>query len=1410
MSRFLSFLFAAALVVPAVAAPTAGSSPLEPVSPASPFEQSLQNAHLLGRPVLVYFQMQGCSWCRKFEAEVLSQDAVKRRLEAFEVITVDVIDEQPLALRHGVRGAPAFVVLPPGGTPPVRWTGFLDRDQFLKLLASASPAPEAGPSPGPGPDVLLTPPVITKLRQSGFAALSPDELAEFVTLGANPDTRPLADEILKGTESFPAADFLPLLRHPRLSVRLAALQILEERAGGTLGFDPWADPPSVNAEALVLWQAWAAGDHTPRPPSDDPGALAGHLNDLLHADPLRSRRGFRALLRTGPSAADAAARFTELNPSLPAGQHNRLRELRHAIMLQSLGVREPEALAHRLIFGNLDVRLQAMASIADLGPEAQTLLSDFLSSREPLEREAAVDGLLRAGGPSAVPTITAALRNESDTNVLHLALRKLGDTGGETTPGLLEGFVRHENEDLAIAALESLGRLKAASAAETVGAALKDPRWRVRVAALKAAADIPLPALAGNVKDLLSDPDEFVRISAVQTAGQLRIPGTDKIFHDLFASQDALKPAIIQSYSRMGRTIPDSFVEALKKSSPDVVLAVLGSVPDADSGTLPLLRWAAVHTNDDIACSALRLLSAEGLDGPANRDLVTKALRSGNTRRIETVLVSAKISRTDFAKVDPSANVVSLDRPASPPATATPSPYTELTRAVRAVKSDDPAGRIHTAILLTQLADPAGPAALPADIKSLATSQRVRLAAALSVQRTAATRRLFEHLLDDPEPEVRRAAITALFAEGSNASCLALAFGVLQTPGSHLRAAEVSNYRLTSRYSMNSAETDGYRDQYLAALKSSPDPEVQVLALDLLATVWTPACTAVVEPFLSSENPQVRRAAFFTLGRNLIQTRDIHRDRILNDTSPLVRAVLPALFVSGSFPWKVPYSETGFTSNYQSGLHDHRPRGSLASEDLAVLRQLAADLDPNVQLFANLALFTNLAPLDTARFASLVRHDPDARLLSSTLRNTFRQHAARMPDSYAALVSLVDVRGDEQVARAIAARFPASQPAASEPTPPPSTVIAAVPAATPDASDTKEVALYYFSKPGCGHCEQVKNMLDRVAESFPELRVTEFNINKNQSMELNETLSRRFGVPETLRLVAPAVFTASGFLVKDDIGEERLGDLILRSREAGLEPLAADPPSPAAAQAISERYARIHPGVILAAGVLDGLNPCAFATIIFLLSYLQIARKTPREMAGIGLAYVAGVFTAYFLLGLGLSEIVSRVVVFRQAAAALNIGMGLFALFIAALSFRDGVRCLQGRLGGISLQLPGFLKERIRSVIRKNVPHRGFVAAAFGVGALISLLELACTGQVYAPTILYMMQAGEGGAVGYLVLYNLAFILPLTVIFLLAFFGLTSGKLTAFLHRHAAAVKFGMALLFLTLAVLLLGREWRG
>jgi hypothetical protein len=52
-----------------------------------------------------------------------------------------------------------------------------------------------------------------------------------------------------------------------------------------------------------------------------------------------------------------------------------------------------------------------------------------------------------------------------------------------------------------------------------------------------------------------------------------------------------------------------------------------------------------------------------------------------------------------------------------------------------------------------------------------------------------------------------------------------------------------------------------------------------------------------------------------------------------------------------------------------------------------------------------------------------------------------------------------------------------------------------------------------------------------------------------------------------------------------------------------------------------------------------------------------------------------------------------------------------------------------------------------------------------------------------------------------LVLFCLAFILPLVVVFVLVYFGTTSLQLGLFLKRRAALVKLGTAFLFVTMAI---------
>jgi hypothetical protein len=135
------------------------------------------------------------------------------------------------------------------------------------------------------------------------------------------------------------------------------------------------------------------------------------------------------------------------------------------------------------------------------------------------------------------------------------------------------------------------------------------------------------------------------------------------------------------------------------------------------------------------------------------------------------------------------------------------------------------------------------------------------------------------------------------------------------------------------------------------------------------------------------------------------------------------------------------------------------------------------------------------------------------------------------------------------------------------------------------------------------------------------------------------------------------------------------------------------------------------------------------------------------------------------------------------------------------LSIRDGILCLMGRMKEMTLQLPALLKAQIHKVIREGTRHTRFVVAAFVVGVLISVLELACTGQVYLPTILFVLEtsSAKADAISRLAIYNFAFVSPLVVIFALAYGGMRSDALVKFMQKHVALVKFATAILFFLL-----------
>jgi len=368
-----------------------------------------------------------------------------------------------------------------------------------------------------------------------------------------------------------------------------------------------------------------------------------------------------------------------------------------------------------------------------------------------------------------------------------------------------------------------------------------------------------------------------------------------------------------------------------------------------------------------------------------------------------------------------------------------------------------------------------------------------------------------------------------------------------------------------------------------------------------------------------------------------------------------------------------------------------------------------------------------------------------------------------------------------------------------------------IPSEDPAACGPEEVAACdapspiwaaYFYEVGCQNCSRAEYDIKYVQSIYPQLLIDEFNVQDDTA--LAEWLGDLTGVPEDQRLLTPTVFVGDDHLVGADITAESLLSLVERYASAGSERAWADFRPEEAEQTIVERFKSFGALTVAFAGLVDGLNPCAFATLIFFVSYLTLSGHKGKKVLAVGAAFTLGVFLAYLAGGLGFYQVLDLL---GDTLATLGRWVyGLTALLcavLAVLSLLDALKARRGDMGAMSLNLPHALRMRINAVIRDGRSSRTFVLGAFFTGIVVSFLELACTGQVYLPTIIFMVSRPEmqARAAAFLVLYNLLFILPLVVVFVLAFYGTGSKQLTSFLERHTATVKLGMALLFASLAV---------
>jgi thiol-disulfide isomerase/thioredoxin len=379
---------------------------------------------------------------------------------------------------------------------------------------------------------------------------------------------------------------------------------------------------------------------------------------------------------------------------------------------------------------------------------------------------------------------------------------------------------------------------------------------------------------------------------------------------------------------------------------------------------------------------------------------------------------------------------------------------------------------------------------------------------------------------------------------------------------------------------------------------------------------------------------------------------------------------------------------------------------------------------------------------------------------------------------------------------------------------------------TPMSPAKGKAVVYLFWGRGCPHCEKEKHFLEGLQRENPALEVRSFEVwydKKNAGLlasMLQARGMRSSGVPVTI--VDDQVF--AGFTSQT---EARLtavikecgtrscvdpADVLKTARASGATPRSSVSTTAASLSAqsgaqdgtvdipllgtLDPRSASLPMLTLFIAG-MDSFNPCAFFVLLSLLGLLVHARSRNKMLL------VGGVFVFFsgFIYFLFMAAWLNLFLVMGQVAVITTIA-GVVSLIIAAINIKDFFLFKQG----VSLSIPDSAKPGLFDRMRKLMRSTSLPSVLVGTTVLAIVAnsyELLCTAgfPMVFTRILTLNNLPTASYYLYLVLYNIVYVVPLSIIVVMFTVTLGSRKLT---ERQGRVLKLVSGAMMLGLGGVLL------
>jgi cytochrome c-type biogenesis protein len=213
--------------------------------------------------------------------------------------------------------------------------------------------------------------------------------------------------------------------------------------------------------------------------------------------------------------------------------------------------------------------------------------------------------------------------------------------------------------------------------------------------------------------------------------------------------------------------------------------------------------------------------------------------------------------------------------------------------------------------------------------------------------------------------------------------------------------------------------------------------------------------------------------------------------------------------------------------------------------------------------------------------------------------------------------------------------------------------------------------------------------------------------------------------------------------------------------------------------------------VVIVSGFIDSFNPCAISLLLIYISLMFTLKKSRKEIFVFGLFYVVSIYITYLLIGLGLLR-AGTAFTFNPISKIVAIIVIIFGLINIKEYFWPGSK--------FTIRIP----LKVRALVSKYA-YQATVASAIIVGVLIGLYEFPCSGAIYLAIVGLLSSSGTfWHGLPYLLIYNLMFVLPLIIIFILATNKITTEKFINLQEKHGRKLHLVLAVSMILLGIVLL------